>query len=153
MSLSHKLAQLDAPNLKQTIQLMGGTNPEQLNNITRWMQNPDQLGKMTGALKETSSADFAAMNSDDFYKRIQSRVEPPIAPVQAKQDVAAALPTEQRSTQMPSTEVIASPAIQPAGGSCRGSHFHIRVTGSGQRAGRSSKGSVCASGTSKRYDV
>lgn len=97
--VGRSLAQLDSPSLKQTIQLMGGTNQDQINHIMRWMQNPEQLGKLTASLKALSPAEFASMNSEQFYKSLQTKLDPP-QQAQAK-DPAKRPPEEPPSLFVP----------------------------------------------------
>jgi len=76
VSVAKSFSQLDASNLKRTLELLGGANPEQLKSITNWMQNPQKLDKMGAALKETSSDEFGKMNSEDFFNKLKSKIEP-----------------------------------------------------------------------------
>jgi hypothetical protein len=107
--VAHSLAQLDSSSLKQTIQLMGGLNQERLNSTTQWMQDPEQLGKMTSALKGISSDELARMNPDQFHERLQSAVAPPVAPAQRPVEMVPTQTAEQPAPREPSRQNIDPP--------------------------------------------
>jgi hypothetical protein len=95
VGVAKALKPLDSSNIAKTMTLMGGSSPEQLKDMTRWMQNPEQLSKFADTLKSTSSAEFGTMTSNDFYSKLKGNIEPakPVQQAQAKPEAPQVIAT------------------------------------------------------------
>jgi len=100
---------LTSSEVSNTVRLLGGNSPERLGDMTRWLGNPEQRGKMLDAIK---SHDISSQKPDQFYDMMKSAVGPEAPSVKPPEPQVSAPPSDRpAAAAIPQGEKPVSPVV------------------------------------------